>query len=73
MDGGVDGVINGGMDGWTNGCGFRGWQGNEWVKMVDKVNTNTHHCGAGHSSSVLARAELSEKETLAPPPGESWC
>lgn len=37
------------------------------------VNTNTHHGGAGHSLSVLVGAELSGRETLAPPPWEGWC
>lgn len=37
------------------------------------TNSNTHHGGAGHSSSVLARAELSGRETPVPPPGEGWC
>ncbi len=41
--------------------------------MLDNVNTNTHHGGAGHSLSVLARAEVSGRETPAPPPGEGWC
>lgn len=40
---------------------------------LDNVNTNTHHGGAGHSLSVLARAEVSGRETPAPPPGEGWC
>lgn len=40
---------------------------------MDNANTNTHHGGAGHSSSVLARAELSERENRSPPPGEGWC
>lgn len=42
-------------------------------KTPDNVNTNTHHGGAGHSSSVQARAELTGWETPAPPPGEGWC
>lgn len=40
---------------------------------LENVNSNTHPGGAGHSSSVLARAELSGRETPAPPLGEGWC
>lgn len=40
---------------------------------VNSVNTNTHHGGAGHSLSVLAKAELSGREIPVPPPGEGWC
>lgn len=42
-------------------------------ETLDNVNTNTHPGGAGHRLSVLARAELSGKETPAPPLGEGWC
>lgn len=41
--------------------------------MGNMLDTNTHHGGAGHSSSVRATAELSGKETRAPPPREGWC
>lgn len=41
--------------------------------MEKTLDTNTHHGGAGHSSSVLATAEVSVKETLAPPPVEGRC
>lgn len=37
------------------------------------LDTNTHHGGAGHSSSVQETAELSGKETRAPLLGEGWC
>lgn len=41
--------------------------------MLVNANTNTHHGGAGHNLSVLAGAELSGRETPAPPPREGWC
>lgn len=55
------------------GDGLMDWGGGRMGMMLDNVNTNTHHGGAGHSSSVPARAELSGRETLAPPPREGWC
>ena len=70
------------MDGWLDGWWIngladeKGWGGGAGLMMgktLDNVNTNTHHGGAGHSWSVLARAELSARETPAPPPGEGWC
>lgn len=53
--------------------GGGGGGGSLMGKTLDNVNTNTHHGAAGHSSSVLARAEPSGRETPAPPPGEGWC